>query len=222
MDPADIASHYPLLYHMAEQGSWTSIRRHGLLSTRGLLDLFEVDEPRRSQILSLRRPKSVPLEHPVYGTAVVRDQIPLSEARLRGCLTDMTLEEWLHVLNSRVFFWLDQPHLETLLDARAYRDNPHDVICIDTAALIERYADRITLSPINSGATMYKPPERGSRTFLPITEYPFQERRRARGRDAIIELAVDDGVSDVLQVAVRVERRRSGGRVEAVLWERSS
>lgn len=222
MNAEDIASTYPRLYHMAEKGSWESIKRHGLLSTRSLVDLFGVGEPDRSEILSKRRPASRVLEHRTYGHAVVRDQIPLSEARLRACLTDMTLEQWLDVLNSRVFFWLNTKHLETLLGARAYKDSTHDVICIDTAALVGRHAGDITLSPINSGATMYKPPERGSGTFLPIAEYPFEERKRARGaQDAIIELAVDDGVRDILDVAVRVERRKAGGDEAIVMWERA-
>jgi hypothetical protein len=223
MNAEDIASTYPQLYHMAEEGSWESIERHGLLSTRSLVDLFQVGEPDRSEILSKRRATSRTLTSPAYGSAVVRDQIPLSETRLRACLTDMTLEEWLDVLNSRVFFWLNTKHLETLLGARAYKDSAHDVICIDTAALLERHAGEVTLSPINSGATMYKAPDRGSRTFLPIAEYPYEERKRARGaQDAIVELAVDDGVRDILDVAVRVERRKAGGDQASILWERES
>src|SRR5271156_1981230 len=122
MDSADLTRHYPLLYHMAEAGSWDSISRHGLLSTRSLIDLFDVNGHAREAILRARRGASVPLEHPVHGAAVVRDQIPLSESRLAACLVDMTLAEWLDALNSRVFFWLDEGHLETLLGARAYRD----------------------------------------------------------------------------------------------------
>jgi hypothetical protein len=222
MDSADLIRHYPLLYHMAEVGSWDSISRHGLLSTRSLIDLFDVNGDARDGILRVRRAASVPLEHPAHGAAVVRDQIPLSEARLAACLVDMTLAEWLDALNSRVFFWLNEPHLETLLGARAYKDLEHDVISVDCADLVERHSERITLSPINSGATMYKPPPRGRDTFLPIAAYPFEERRRARGLDnAVIELAVDGGVPDIRDVAVRVERRRAGGDGE-VIWERDA
>lgn len=220
MNSSEISEHYPLLYHMAEAGSWDSIVRHGLLSTRGLIDLFEVNGDARSAILRRRRSASVPLHHDVHGNAVVRDQIPLSESRLAACLTDMTLEEWLDVLNSRVFFWLNEDHLETLLGARAYRDDEHDVITVETAQLLDRHANRITLSPINSGATMYTPPPRGRDTFLPIASYSFDERRRARGLgNAIVELAVDGGVTDIRDVAVRVERRRAGAG-GAVIWER--
>jgi hypothetical protein len=221
MDPEDIIRNHPRLYHMAEAGSWDSVRQHGLLSTRSLLDLFEVGEPLRSQILRHKRPASVRLEHPVHGTAVVRDQIPLSKAKLAACLTDMSFEEWLDMLNTRVFFWLDEPHLETLLSAGAYQAHAHDVIHVDTAALIERHYELITLSPINSGSTVYRAVPRGSQTFLPIVDYPYDQQRRRRGRaDAIIELAVADGIPDIEDVAVRVERRRAGGRIEEILWER--
>jgi len=220
MDHAEIIRHYPRLYHMAELGSWESIKRHGLLSTRALLDLFEAKDPVRSQILRRRRPECVRLQHPEHGAAVVRDQIPLREAPLRGCLTDMTFEEWLEALNSRVFFWLDEPHLETLLAAGAYRDKAHDVLIVDTGALLGRHTERVTLSPINSGSTIYNPRPRGSGTFISIAAYPFEERRRARGKDAIVELAVDHGVLDIPDVLLRVERRRAGGKIEEVLWER--
>jgi hypothetical protein len=206
---------------MAAVGSWGGIERHGLLSTGALLDLFEVPEPLRAQILRQRRPECVALRHPQHGSAMVRDQIPLREAPLRGCLTDMTLEEWLATLNSRVFFWLDEPHLETLLGAGAYRDMAHDVLHhVDTADLLDHHAERVTLSPINSGSTIYNPRPRGSTTFLRVVEYPFRERRRARGRNAIVELAVDHSVPDIREILIRVERRRVGGKIEEVLWER--
>ncbi|MBN8866337.1 MAG: hypothetical protein J0H98_02165 [Solirubrobacterales bacterium] len=222
MEIRTIIDTYPQLFHMAEAGSWNSISEHGLLSTSALLDLFEVQEPQRSEILQQRRPASVRLKHKRYGEAVVRDQIPLSEKRLTDCLTDMTFTQWLEVLNSRVFFWLTEEHLETLLGARAYRDLPHDVFVIDTERLLDRHADAVTLSPINSGATMYKPPARGSETFLPISEYAFEERKKARGKaNAIVELAVDHGVLDIRDVANRVERRQVGVKSK-LLWKRES
>lgn len=220
MNPEDIITHYPRLYHMANRGSWPGIREHGLLSTHSLIDLYEVDEPLRTEILRQRRPASVELHHSVLQPAVVRDQIPLQVTSLERCLTDMTLEQWLDTLNSRVFFWLDEPHLETLLSAKAYRDDAHDVLTVDTAALIRRDAEKIRLSPINSGSTIYNARPRGSSTFLPIEEYPFDEQRKKRGKNAIIELAVEGGVQNIEEVALRVERRRCEGVIEEVLWER--
>ncbi|MBS1845660.1 MAG: hypothetical protein JST53_14685 [Actinobacteria bacterium] len=220
MKPEEIAVHYPRLFHMANLSSWPSVRRDGLLSTRSLVDLYEVDGALREEILSTRRRHSIPLEHGELGTAVVRDQLPLREKALEKCLTDMTLGDWLETLNSRVFFWLDEPHLENLLGARAYKEDAHDVIIVDTATLVDRDGPKVRLSPINSGSTLYNPRPRGSQTFLSIEDYPFAERRRARGKNAIVELAVEGGVERIEEVAVRAERRRCGGVIEEVLWER--
>lgn len=220
MRPEEIATHYPRLFHMANVGSWPSIRHHGLLSTQALVDLYGVDGELREKILRSRRNESIPLEREGLTRAVVRDQLPLREKSLEQCLTDMTLEEWLETLNSRVFFWVDEPHLENLLGARAYKADAHDVITVDTAALVERDAAKIRLSPINSGSTLYTPSPRGSQTFMAIADYPFAERRRARGKEAIIELAVEGGVERIEEVALKAERRRCGGVIEEVLWER--
>ncbi len=43
---------------------------------------------------------------------------------------------------------------------------------------------------------------------MPIAEYPYEERRSRGIRGAIAELAVVDGVPDILDHAVRVERRQ--------------
>lgn len=220
MQPDEIAAHYPVLFHMANVGSWPGIRRHGLLSTRSLVELYGVNGKRKEKILGSRRAASVKLDKAGLDSAVIRDQLPLNEDALGRCLTDMTVQEWLETLNSRVFFWLDEPHLETLLSARAYREDAHDVIIVDTAALVARDASKIRLSPINSGSTLYTPRPRGSETFLSIEAYPFAERRRARGKNAIIELAVEGGVEQIEEVAIRAERRRCGGVIEEVLWER--
>ncbi len=61
---ADLVAAYPRLYHMAEDGSWPSIRRHGLLSTRALVDLYRVPAVQRRALLEARRPDSVELHHP--------------------------------------------------------------------------------------------------------------------------------------------------------------
>ena len=47
---AELIRDCPTLYHMAECGSWPSIRRHGLLSTSALLDLYGVQGAERDVI----------------------------------------------------------------------------------------------------------------------------------------------------------------------------
>lgn len=62
----------PTLYHMAEVGSWPSIRTHGLLSTSAVLDLVELSGSARFEVESARRPESVEIAHPVHGRIVIR------------------------------------------------------------------------------------------------------------------------------------------------------
>jgi hypothetical protein len=153
VDTSRLVSSYPVLYHMAEEGSWESIRELGLLSTSALLDRFEVEDERRRRIESARRPEIEVMEHPDHGRAVIRDNKPMQAKTLERCLTGMTPREWYEALNRRVFFWVDRNRLLKLLGARAYRDRPHLVLELDTAELLRRHAEDITLSAINSGAT---------------------------------------------------------------------
>lgn len=161
--PEEFTARHPYLYHMAEQGSWASIQQHGLLSTTALLNLFEITGPERQAIESTRRPVSVQIRHPEYGVAVIRDQKPMREMSLRSCLIDMEPQEWYELLNRRVFFWPTLERLTGLLNARAYRNNPQLVIEVDTFILLEQRLNQTTLSPINSGSTIYTPVPRGRR-----------------------------------------------------------
>jgi hypothetical protein len=195
---------------MAAEGTWPSIRRHGLLSTRQLVNACDPPPALHDAILKHRRPDNVTLRHPNGTEVVVRDQAPLREVFLTECLHDMALQEWLDVLNGRVFFWLHPDKLSTLLNARRYRRQAHDVLTVDTASLLGTHSERIRLSAINSGATLYpNAPKRGSDTFQELQRYPFTERRRTRPvYEAVVELAVIDGVADIEKHVIRVERRR--------------
>ncbi|WP_437911052.1 DUF7002 family protein [Sorangium sp. So ce327] len=208
---------YPRLYHMAEAGSWPGIMRHGLLSTSALLDLFEVHGPKRDAIESAHRPGSLTITHAVHGTAVIRDQKPMSDKALRRALGgSLSPSEWYRILNSMVFFWLTEKRLKRLLEAVEYRDRRQTVLTIDTARLLERHGDRVRLSPMNSGNTRPYPHPRGHDTFLPLSQYPF-ESRKARGLEAVVELTVGRSVPDIRDLILRVEET-GGGRPASVLW----
>jgi hypothetical protein len=199
LDPERLAARYPVLHHMAEDGSWESIREHGLLSTTALLDLFEVKGEERFAIESTRRPEIVQLRHPEHGAALIRDNKPMQERSLKRCLHGMTPREWYEHLNRRVFFWVDRKRLLELLCAKAYRDRPHLVLEVDTAELLERHADCATLSSINSGATFaMNPAPRGPDTFRRIADHP-------EGRP-VVELAVDFAVPDIADFVLSVSR----------------
>lgn len=206
---------------MAEAGAWQQIREQGLLSTTALLDRYGYGGKERVSIESWPRPQIITIHDRITGaTAQVRDNKPLRLKFLEACLTDMTVQQWCELLNRKVFFWVSQERLETLLSARAYGCRPHDVITIDTRALVERDISKLTLAPINTGATLYPTATpRGSETFIPIDDYPLTQYKRWRGsRDAIVELAADYEVQHIEDISVRVERRLRDTTVD-VLWQ---
>jgi hypothetical protein len=211
---------YPQLYHMAEASSWPSISRHGLLSTTALLDMYEISGAQRILLESRHRPESVSINHPKYGSAVIRDQKPMRESALRKCLIGCSPRQWYELLNRKVFFWVIEERVNTLLTARAYRGSDHIVITLDTEGLMRKHQSRALLSPINSGSTIYRPVRRGVATFQSPDTYPYEERRKARGvQHAIAELAIDHSVPDLRSFTLKVERR-SGERTLDVIYQR--
>jgi hypothetical protein len=220
MTAEQLTTHYPRLYHMANAGTWESIRQRGLLSTTALLDLFGIDGEERFRIESCHRPRSVEIRHPQHGAVVIRDQAPMRESALEKCLDGVSPREWYELLNQKAFLWATEIRVQTLLGARLYRDTEHTVLTIDTASLLRKHAYGVTLSPINSGNTLYNPPKRGRHTFRCIAEYPFEERRRVRGpANAVVEVAVQHSVPDLSAHTILVERRR-GGQVLETLYRR--
>ena len=144
-----LVSKYPRLFHMAESGTWERIQEHGLLSTTALLDLFKVEEPKRSRIESEWRRQSESIAPGV----VIRDQKPMSPRSLEVVLKDMTPEQWYRLLNRKTFFWTTLNRLKKMLNAGSYKTDHHDVLTVDTRKLVEHHRDHISLSRINSGAT---------------------------------------------------------------------
>lgn len=206
MDPGRLAARFPRLYHMAHFGSWPSIERHGLLSTSRLLDVFEIHGRERDRIESRWRSTSIRIEHPEHGQAVVRDQLPLRPDLLQRCLTDgMTPEDWYRTLNAHVFFWVDEPHLKTLLNARAYRELPQTILVLDTARLLERHLPAVRLSSINSGSILRGGAPRGRETFLPVADHT---------QSRLVELCVTGAVTDVRALVLAVEHWWPDGRRE--------
>ena len=209
MNRDDLIDLHPQLFHMAEAGSWPAIQQFGLLPTETIVRSSNLDAASQSTLLDERRPLSVPINHPELGEVVIRDQGPLNVARLEPVLIDLTVEDWLHTLNNRVFFWLHPNKLENLLTARRYRNSVQDVLTVDTRSLLDSVGDRVRLSPINSGAVLYTPTPRGSQTFSTIGDYDYAGRRKKRGRvDAIVELAVLGGVPDIADHVLEVRQMR--------------
>jgi hypothetical protein len=196
----------PTLYHMAERGSWASIKERGLLSTSALLDLYAIRGSERAAIEKQHRPRNVELRKNGMPRAVIRDQIPMSDPGLERCLPKrLSPADWYELLNAKVFFWLTEDRLHRLTGAKAYRDREHDVLEVDTRSLIEAYQKKIWLCPINSGCTKPMPHPRDETTFSRIPDYPYENWRKKRSKgERIVELAVDHSVMDIRKYVRRV------------------
>lgn len=220
MDVEQLIEIHPQLFHMAHVDAWPNIEKHGLLSTEALVDKFEIIGAKKAALVEQRRPENVTISHPVHGSAVVRDNKPMTESALLKCLGDgLTPTDWYRRLNGLVFFWTRRERLDGLLDARAYRDHSHLVIEFDTALLLEVHAPQVLLSPINSGSTAYNPAPRGASTFSSIEDFPFEHWRRKRNnrRKAIAEFTVQYAVPDAAEFVVRADVNHPDGDCEALV-----
>jgi hypothetical protein len=203
----------PHVYHLAEAANWPSIRRGGLLSTKTLLDLAGVRGDERDRIERQQRPIHTELPNGVH----VRDQKPMPAEGLKKCLVGMAPSEWYALVNSKVFFWLDVDRLNRQRGACAAR--PQVVQEVDTERLLTRHAERIALSPINTGNARRSPAKRGRCTFVPYRVWVesgwlseaegLGTRSRERSHQPV-ELTVVDDVSDIMSFVVRVHRLGPG------------
>jgi hypothetical protein len=205
---AEFIAAYPRLWHMTQDGAWPALQARGLLSTSALLDLYGIEGEAREALELRRRATSVSLRAPGLHEAVLRDQGPLNEAKLSRCLDDgLTPSDWLRRLNGQVYFWLKRERLAELLSGRVYRDGAHTVLTVDTASLLAAHGQRVRLSPINSGATLYNPPRRGLSTFRTITDHPLGENGR---KTPVAEFVVEGGVADIADHVLAVHRTHGG------------
>ena len=206
MDTSQMIENYPRLYHMAWGGSWGSIKKHGLLSTASLLELYNVPKIQSRQILEEHRPESVEIDHPDFGTAVVRDQKPMTNNGVTKALgKTATPQEWYSLLNSMVFFWPTKARLKTMISARAYRGIVQDVLVVRTEPLVKKYISELRLSPMNSGCTKPFPHPRSPAIFYSMNDYPFDERLKLLGKShAVAEICVRREVPDIQNYVEKV------------------
>jgi hypothetical protein len=197
MTPTELARRHPELYHVTTARSEESIRRHGLLTTCDILELWGVEEPKRTQLMTRLPPKPFPIEHRALGPITLNDNKPLSEAKLANVLDDgLTPAEWLKMLNSRVFFFVGGKPLKNFMNASPERG----VLVVDTLSLVEAYADLVEIAPINTGNTYFNPVRRGRSTFAPLLETDFavwQRSRPKKSADTIREVTVRASIPDI-------------------------
>jgi hypothetical protein len=86
--------------------------------------------------------------------------------------------------------------------------------------MVQEYYQNINLSPINSGATVYRPQPRGKETFLTIDKYPFDFWMKKRNKkDPIAELTVAYEVPNIKRYVIEVRHMKDGKLVERI-WRR--
>ena len=219
MTKEELVAIYPRLWHMAHDGAWPAIRDNGLMSASALIQAYNVSGANRDSLLRIRRSESVPLMRDGLPGAVLRDQKPMSDAALIGCLQDgLTPTQWYELLNSHSFFWLSRDRIWRLLRARAYRSRPQTVLTIDTRGLVAAHWKRIWLSPINSGSTLFKPQPRGTSTFVRVTDFPFHQRAISRApENNVVELLVEHSVPDVADHVLAVHKVRDD-QIVSEIW----
>ena len=206
MDVEELIARHPRVFHTMAAIAWPSVQRHGLLSTRKLIDLYGLDAAERHELLGAPRKQSTVLRAPGLPPAVIRDQKPMKfiaeKIDPRSSLT-----EYLAAINSRVFFWASAERLDRLRQAKEYRTDDQIVLHVDTRALVERHGPRIELCRLNSGAVTQKNhPLRGHRSWLPIADYPYNQYRRQHGSGgALVEVTVLDAVPDILNLTEKIE-----------------
>ena len=218
MRPEDLSRHYPVLYHIAWGGSWPSIEEHGLLSTKALLQLYGKSDEEIFELTHARRAHWVPLDCPGRPRAVLRDQKPMTDEGLRRALPDSVEPwQWYELINSMVFFWPTRARLKTMISSSAYKAVDHDVLVVDTRALLRLEEENVRLSRMNSGCTKPMPHPRDMDLFKPLKDYPFPERPSASAvAKAVAEVCVVDGVERIAEAVIGVKSGSARDVMEAV------
>ena len=177
---------YPSVYHAADEAARPQIERYGLLSSKAISQL--VSPGRSDESALVRRLKCERVGNFEIGSFVLRDQKPLNEKKLTSCLTDgLTVQQWLSILNEKVFFWATPARLGTFV---AHYTN-QIILQLNTHALLKQVQHRTSIAVINTGSVYRKPARRGRETFVPLAKW--QRRENGKTRDAA-ELVVDNVV----------------------------
>lgn len=205
MDLQRFIERYPRLYHMAEVGTWPSIRDRGLLSASAVLDLFGLAGRQRTPFETRQRTGMMTVLPGQADAIVLRDQKPMPPDRLvRALPANVSPEAWYRLINGKVFFWAEEHRLFRLLGARDYRNVPHDVLTVDTASLVAAHLERLWVCHMNSGNTWPAPHARTPAIFQRMANYPV--RKNGNPIKPVVEVVVDEGVPDIARHVVALRR----------------
>jgi hypothetical protein len=153
------------IYHMAEAANWPAIQREGLHSASSLLDLAGIIGENRERLEKRQRLTHTELPNGVQ----LRDQRPMSPAALATCLIGMVPSDWYALLNARIFFWLEPARLNR--QRAACNPRPQVVLTVDASKFVAAYAEKVAVTPINTGNARRRPARRGAATFVPYAAW---------------------------------------------------
>lgn len=205
METDEFIGRYPRLWHLAHADAWPGIKQHGLLTTTQLRGLFKVEHT--GVAAGQRRATAVPLAHPEHGMAVIRDQKPLHIGKLATALTgDMTVEQWLTMLDSLAFFFPTEKTMAAMLKVYGETE-PVVILTVATRSLVRDYEPWIRLAAINTGSVQRKPALRGPDTFVRISRFDHRAK-------TVKEVAIKEGVPDLAEHLLRADRRYPDGTRE--------
>ena len=201
------------LYHIAEAANWPAIKRDGLHCASTLLDLAGIIGEDRERLEKHQR-----LTHTILPNGVhLRDQRPMPPAALSTCLIGIVPSEWYALINARVFFWLDPARLNR--QRAACDPRPQVVLTVDASKLIAAYAEKIVVTPINTGNARRRPARRGAATFVPYAAWvtsAWASEAASSGTPVRpsshppVELTVAGSIPDIMQFVVGVQQLAPG------------
>ncbi len=199
----------PVLYHLAAEEAWPGVQRHGVLSSNAIYRTCGVDDPLRRQIETDRLGASYRLESQEHGVFTLRDRTTLSHRGLEKALSgSCSPDQWINLLNRRVYFFAQKTSLENLRKAPYNRDLSHIVLEVDTRKLFELHTGSIEVAEINTGYTKRSPAKRSPASFQSVQNYMRTAARK------IVEVTVLDAVPELLPLLRRAVRRKPCGAEE--------
>ena len=201
------------IYHMAEAANWPAIQQDGLHCASTLLDLAGISGEDREQLEKHQRLTHTKLPNGVQ----LRNQRPMPPAALTTCLIGLVPSEWYALINARVFFWLDPARLNR--QRVACNPRPQVVLTVDANKLVAAYAEKVTVTPINTGNARRRPAWRGAATFVPYAAWitsAWASEADSLGTPVRpsshppVELTVAGSIPNIMQFVVDVQQLAQG------------
>lgn len=185
MEASNFARQFPKLYHLTFASNLESIREHGLMSAAALADRYGFTPEEREACIARRR-----LCNQELHGITLRDQHAAQESKMKTCLVGVSIPDWLALLNSRVFFFVELKKAQRMADT--YAAYPNLLLEVDTKALLERHAKASFVCRFNSGSFLFKPTPRGRASYIPMADFEL------RKKSIPAELTVNEAILNIL------------------------